>query len=102
MNEEFEAKYDTTEYEAQISRLLHHAYDRLKTEGPERKRNWDQAIRTLRKGDHYLLVLWDVRPAGERPAHDSLKLFATAVLIVAGLLTAEFLAQKYNIDLDRY
>jgi len=31
LNEEFEAKYDKTEYEAKISRLLHHAYDRLKT-----------------------------------------------------------------------
>jgi len=101
-NEEFEAEYDTEEYEAKISKLLHHAYDRLKTENPEAKRNWDQAIRTLRKGDHYLLVLWDIKPRGERPKGDSLRLLGTALLIVTGLIIAVFLAAKYNIDLDRY
>jgi hypothetical protein len=34
LNEEFEAQYDTGEYETKISRLLHHAYDRLKLEDP--------------------------------------------------------------------
>jgi hypothetical protein len=70
VNEEFEAQYDTAEYETKISRLLHHAYDRLKLEHPERKRNWDQAIRTLRKGDHYFLVLWDITPRSEHPTRD--------------------------------
>ena len=37
------------EYESKTSRLLHHAYDRLKAEDPTGKRNWDEAIRTLRK-----------------------------------------------------
>jgi hypothetical protein len=59
LNYEFEAQCETKEYEAKISRLLHHAYKRLKKENPERVRNWDQAIRTLRKGDHYVLVMVD-------------------------------------------
>jgi hypothetical protein len=59
LNDEFEEQFDTKEYETKISRLLHHAYKRLKEENPERVRNWDQAIRTLRKGDHYLLVMVD-------------------------------------------
>jgi len=59
LNDEFEAKHETKEYESKISRLLHRAYNRLKKESPERTRNWDQAIRTLRKGDHYLLVMAD-------------------------------------------
>jgi hypothetical protein len=59
LNDEFEAEHETKEYETKISRLLHHAYMRLKEENPERTRNWDQAIRTLRKGDHYLLVMLD-------------------------------------------
>lgn len=41
VNDEFEAQYDTAEYEAKISRILHHAYHRLKGEAPERKRMWD-------------------------------------------------------------
>ena len=57
LNEEFEAQHETREYEAKISRLLHHAYARLKKEDPERARNWENAIRTLREGDHYLLVM---------------------------------------------
>ena len=59
LNDEFEAQYETKVYETKISRLLHHAYTRLREENPERVRNWDQAIRTLRKGDHYLLVMVD-------------------------------------------
>jgi len=37
LNEEFEAQYDTAEYETKISRLVHHAYDRLKLEAPRGK-----------------------------------------------------------------
>jgi hypothetical protein len=59
LNDEFEAQYETKDYETKISRLLHHAYRRLKEGNPEQVRNWDQAIRTLRKGDHYLLVMVD-------------------------------------------
>lgn len=65
LNDQFEAEYDTAEYEAKMSRLLHHAYDRLKAEDPVGKRTWDGAIRTLRRGDHYLLVLWDINPPSQ-------------------------------------
>jgi hypothetical protein len=60
LNGEFEEKYDTEEYEIKISRLLHHAYKRLKHEDAEKLSNWNEAIQTLRKGDHYILVLLDV------------------------------------------
>ena len=60
LNSEFEEQYDTEEYEGKISQLLHHAYKRLKHEDPEKLRNWNQAVHTLRKGDHYILVLLDV------------------------------------------
>jgi hypothetical protein len=101
-NDEFEVQYDTEEYEAKISRLLHHAYDRLKVEDPGGKRKWDQAIGTLRKGDHYLLVLWDQTPCGERPKGDSLRLLGSALVVAAGLVIAIFLAAKYDIDLHGY
>jgi hypothetical protein len=58
LNDEFEEKYDTAEYEAKMSRLLHRAYKRLKAENPAGKFQWDEAISTLEKGDHYVLVLW--------------------------------------------
>jgi hypothetical protein len=58
LNEEFEAQYNTSEYETKISRLMAHAYRRLKKENPETARSWNVAIRELRKGDHYILVMW--------------------------------------------
>lgn len=58
LNDEFEEKYDTAEYEAKMSRLLHRAYRRLKAENPGGQSQWDEAISTLKKGDHYVLVLW--------------------------------------------
>jgi len=60
LNEEFEEQYETEAYELTISRLLHHASKRLKHEEPEKLHTWNQAIGTLRKGDHYILVLLDV------------------------------------------
>jgi hypothetical protein len=102
LNDEFEAQYETKEYETKISRLLHHAYKRLKEENPERVRNWDQAIRTLRKGDHYFLVLWDITPPSDHPTRDSFKLFGVGLLVAAVIGLAAILAANYNIDLDRY
>jgi hypothetical protein len=71
LNEEFEAQYDAPEYESKISGLLHHAHKRLKGENPEKVREWNDAMRTLSRGDHYLLVLWRVRPASKDGKGDS-------------------------------
>jgi len=84
--DEFEAQCNTTEYEAKMSRLLHHSYKRLKAENPERMRHWQEAMRLLSKGDHYLPVLWDAEFPSEHPIRDFLKPFAV------GLLTAVVIA----------
>ena len=91
LNEEFEAEYDTDEYEAKIHGLLHRAYARVKKENPEAARHWKEAIREMSKGDHYLPVLWGdgilaANYPAERPPHDYLKLVGTALL--AALLLA--------------
>jgi hypothetical protein len=83
LNEEFEAEYDSDEYEAKISRLLHHAYRRLRKDNDAARKNWDLAIRCLRRGDHYLLVMWDLAPSTWTPVRDSLKLLASALGIIA-------------------
>jgi hypothetical protein len=61
LNVEFEAQCDTPEYENKISGLLSRAYKRLKTEDPEKVSQWDDALRTLYAGDHYLPVMWHGR-----------------------------------------
>jgi hypothetical protein len=60
LNDVFEAKYDTEEYEVKVSNLLYHAHDRLRDS--QAKCMWDEAICELRKGDHYLLVLLAEKP----------------------------------------
>jgi hypothetical protein len=85
LNEEFEAKYNSEEYESKIGRLLHHAHARVKKEDPEKVHLWRNAIHTLNKGDHYLLVLWNLQSAEERPPYDSLKLLAAAILIALAM-----------------
>lgn len=102
LNDEFEAQYDTVEYEAKISGLLHHAYKRLKSEDPTRMREWNLAIRTLRRGDHYLLVLWDTAPPSDHPTRDFLKPVGVGVLIAVGIFIAIVLSEEYNISLDRF
>ena len=102
LNNEFEAQHDTAEYEAKISRLLHHAYERLKGEDPERVREWNLAIRTLRRGDHYILVLWDTKPPSEHPIRESLKLLGVGMLVAVGIFIVIVLQGKYNISFDRF
>jgi hypothetical protein len=92
LNDEFEAEYDMPTYEAKMSKLLHRAYARVKKENPETARTWNESIRILKKGDHYILVLWGVL----RPPYDNLKLFSTALLVVALLLVIIVTAEHYH------
>lgn len=57
LNDEFEAQYDMDEYETKISSLLGRAHKRIKQENPSAAQLWSEAVKCLRKGDHYLLVL---------------------------------------------
>jgi hypothetical protein len=90
LNDEFEAQYDSEEYESKIARLLHHAQARVKKEDPEKALLWNNAIRTLKKGDHYILVLWSLQSTDERPPYDSLKLLAAAILIALAMFAWQF------------
>lgn len=101
LNDEFEAQYDTPEYEAKISRLLHHAYERLKGEDPERVREWNLAMRTLRRGDHYILVLWDTKSPSP-PLRETFKLLGVGMLVAVGIFIVIIFQVKYNISFDRF
>lgn len=86
LNDEFNAQYDTSAYESKISGLLHRAYARVERENPEAARLWIEAIGVLRKGDHYILVLWGQSPPTKRPPYDFLKLLGTSLVVtVAGV-----------------
>jgi hypothetical protein len=82
LNKEFEAEYDSGEYEAKISRLLHNAYRRLRKENDAARKNWDLAIKSLRRGDHYLLVMWDMSSRTEWSVAYFLKILAGSLGVI--------------------
>ncbi len=108
LNAEFEAQYDAAEYEQKITRLMAHAYRRIKKEGPERLRLWNDAFRVLQKSDHYILVFWR-QPALHRSPR-SWPLYVAGCLAAAGLyaLTLFFFGSRRNMrrgepaPIDRY
>jgi hypothetical protein len=90
LNEEFETKYDTAAYESKIAGLLNRAYDRAKQENPTSVRLWDESVRLLRKGDHYILVLLDLESSSAPTSRGSLKLLRTPILTGAIVLAVLF------------
>ena len=81
--EEFDQSYDMAKYERKISRLMKHAYAEIKKQDPAAKAMWESAIRCLRKGDHYILVMWGgVQPIA---AAVVIGLILLSLLLFAGL-----------------
>jgi hypothetical protein len=98
LNDEFEAEYETSQYEAKMSRLLQHAYKRLKAENSEGKRSWDEAISTLKKGDHYLLLLWGQSHSSSSSSDDpGNKVITYGGLFVVGIFLVSGLSQDHNV-----
>jgi hypothetical protein len=82
LNNEFEAQYDTAEYESKIAGLMGRGYNRLKDEGSDAIQTWDEAIRELKKGDHYILVMWAERRIAAKPWGFWKTMAASFVLVV--------------------
>jgi hypothetical protein len=103
VNEEFERDYDQNEYEQKIAGLARTIEARNRTENPAADEAWNLALLMLSEEDHYLTVLttlvrMDPKIHGHgfiptvdapavRPAHDRLKLWATALLVSIIIMT---------------
>jgi hypothetical protein len=78
LSDEFEQSYDRGEYETKIAGLICNARRRCRAEDKQEFDAWSRAIRTLRREDHYLVVMIDQAEAspflpGGRPGpHDQL------------------------------
>jgi len=99
LNEEFEAEYETEEYEAKIAELLGHAYKRVRKENGETRRRFGAAIKCLRRGDHYLLVMWDMRPPSNSvgaPNRDIVIGWSLGALVLAGFYAIRWLAGRFT------
>ncbi len=108
VNEEFERDYDQDEYEQKIAGLARRIEARNRAENPDADEAWNEALRMLSEEDHYLIVLTtlvrvDPKIHGHgfiptfntpaiRPAHDGLKLWATAFLVLIGSLVLVLLS----------
>jgi hypothetical protein len=101
LNEEFEAQHDTGEYETKVARLLGRAYKRVKKEDPETARTWNDAIRVLKKGDHYMLVMWNERLVATTGPWGFWKTMGASfiLVIVMLLLTIVWFALKEHFNL---
>jgi hypothetical protein len=86
VNEVFERDYDQATYEGKIGKLARKARAHRAT--ANELETWDEAVRTLKNEDHYLLVLL-AAPAGSSNSLlvDRLKLVGTAALVCLLLLT---------------
>lgn len=82
--EKFEGQYNDAEYEEKIRRLAKEAFERDRKEWPENVQRWREAIRLLKKEDHYILVMLDVPRSGA----DVVKLAAAGLILTAVLASA--------------
>jgi len=102
VSDTFDRDYDQKTYEKKIEKLIQDALKRSRDGGGLDYSSWRDAIRRLRKGDHYILVIIDSARASVRPLHDRLRLWTAGFAVVVVLGFVGFLLAKYNIDPDRY
>ena len=95
LNDEFEAQFNTAKFEAKIAKLLHHAYRRARTENNETRKRFDAAIKSLRRGDHYLLVMWDSGSEEWTVAY-ALKILAGSLGVIVLMFGVVFAAEKFE------
>jgi hypothetical protein len=96
----FDAEYDQGKYERKIAKLIRAAYKHACSGERQTYDKWWASMHLLSREDHYLVVM--IRLAGLRPRHDQLKLFVTALAIVALFLSGLLLSIKYDIHLPKF
>ena len=90
VNAEFERTYDSNEYESKIAHLLKSARDRDRNTSLSREQPWKDALRALRKEDHYILVMTSQAfgAASTARGQNRLRDFLAYVAIGIGLVLA--------------
>ena len=90
VNEVFERDYDQQTYEVKIGKLARKA--RARGAAANELETWKEAVRALKREDHYLLVLL-AAPTGSSDSLlvDRLKLVGTALLVCLLLIAGVFL-----------
>lgn len=97
LNNEFEAEYDTPQHEAKMSKLLGRAYKRLKADNPGERLQWDEAVSTLEKGDHYVLLFLRRTATNDRPSGPGSKVVKYGAMFVLGFVLFASMASDRRI-----
>jgi hypothetical protein len=89
VNDAFDRDYSQKEYEQKIAGLIRKIQASSRTRNKDELDTWTEAVRILRREDHYLLVMLDAAGAPSRPRGDVLKLWLTALAIVCAFLAID-------------
>jgi hypothetical protein len=81
VNEAFEREYDQVRYEKKIASIIRQLRAGEHRSNSDADHSWTDAVRTLRNGDHYLLVMIDREGASGRTRGDLARLLLTASAI---------------------
>jgi len=96
VNDVFDRDYDQTEYEHKIGKLARSFLAKARKDNPDEFEAWKNAVHTIRKEDHYLLVLIDaVAGSSDTPGARFLKLFAIAFAIACLIFAIGYLFLRY-------
>lgn len=101
VSEAFASEYDYDEYEKKIKSLIHNVRTRAGKEDNAEFAAWSDAIRTLSKEDHYLLVMIDQAGSFGRPRGDLLRLWATGISVVCIGVGLLFFLVRFRIEPTR-
>jgi hypothetical protein len=98
VSDQFDGEFDQDDYEKKIARIIAKAYKHILHDSRDEYDKWWNAVRFLRREDHYISVL--IGLAGLRPRWDQWKLLAAGLAIVACILVWIILSNK-DIFLNR-
>ena len=82
ISDQFERRYNHDEYEDKVARLIRNARRRARQEDRQDFEAWSDAIRTLSKEDHYILLMVQQAGGSLRPPGQLFKLWRAGVAIV--------------------
>jgi hypothetical protein len=92
VNDTFDREYDQAVYEKKIAKLIRKIRASARADNQDESDAWTEAVHTLGREDHYILVLIGAAGGSVRPRGDVLKLLAAALAIAAIIIVVAFFA----------
>jgi hypothetical protein len=98
---DFDARYNNDVYEKKTVALIVAMRARYRAENADDYVAWHDAIAAIAGSDSHIRFLINLAPP-ERPRHDRIKLWSTALTIVAVAIGCKFLADRWLPKLREY